>query len=332
MTAPTITAPQLPAIRAELAEWLTDTGPNGGPVAWSEGFDGQTAVQERANAGRWAASLRAAELFFVATDMTRLAVAAGEALPAYRLHPEELPAQHGLLMWEEPVNQGLRGGEATTAPVIAVTWAVRTGGVAVRTWVHREDWLTYMAEGDARAGIRDLTPDEVRAVRQRYPQPITAMAETWLPFGKLPGWLFSAPPPGLSLYEQEDRARTLGWLQQVERALVVTWLLMGQTLATARDIEPPRSAVKFIRRIDPGMLAATRYVQLRHRGFGPEAQADAGGPGRTYQHRWLVRGHWRNHWYPSRQDHRPIWINTHVKGPNGAPLLDPDKLVNILRR
>lgn len=48
--------------------------------------------------------------------------------------------------------------------------------------------------------------------------------------------------------------------------------------------------------------------------------------------RWLVRGHWRNHYYPSRKANRPIWIDTHIKGPDGAPILDPDKLVNVLRR
>ncbi|MFS4103813.1 hypothetical protein [Streptomyces sp. PD-S100-1] len=34
----------------------------------------------------------------------------------------------------------------------------------------------------------------------------------------------------------------------------------------------------------------------------------------------------------ARRAHRPIWIDAHVKGPDGAPLLDPDKLVNVLRR
>lgn len=56
------------------------------------------------------------------------------------------------------------------------------------------------------------------------------------------------------------------------------------------------------------------------------------GSGRAYRHRWIVHGHWRNHWYPSRQTHRPIWIDQHVKGPDGAPILDPAKLVNILHR
>jgi hypothetical protein len=28
--------------------------------------------------------------------------------------------------------------------------------------------------------------------------------------------------------------------------------------------------------------------------------------GRAYRVRWAVRGHWRNQWYPSRPEHRPV--------------------------
>jgi hypothetical protein len=46
--------------------------------------------------------------------------------------------------------------------------------------------------------------------------------------------------------------------------------------------------------------------------------------------RFLVRGHWRR---LTDKDGRPyrIWINAHIKGPDGAPLLAGEK-VNILAR
>lgn len=324
---------RLPEIRAELAAWLTDTGPGGGPHTWASGFDEDTAARERASAARWAASLTAADLFFIAADMTRLAVSAGLALPAYRMHPQDLPAPHGLVMWEEPVTGGFHGGEITNAPIIAATWAVRGSGIHVRTWARREDWIAYMAEGDERAGIRPLTPAEVRTLRLQAPQPITAMSEATLPFGVRPGWLTSPPPEGTTLHQLQDHAQTWGRLEQAERALVVTWLLMGQTLATAQDVQPTKASAKFISRINPALLSTTRYVQLRHKAAVPEARADSDGPtGRSYRHRWMVRGHWRNAWYPSRQDHRPVWIDPHLKGPDGAPILDPGKLVSVLKR
>jgi hypothetical protein len=329
-----LTGRHLPEIRAELVAWLTDPGPRGGPATWSKGFPPDEAERERRAAATWAASLRAADLFFVGKDMTHLAASAGLALPSYRLHPEDLPALHGLLLWEEPVTEGQHGGETTGAPIIGATWAVRGNAVHVRTWARREDWITYMAKGDEQAGLRTLTPAEVRTLRALNPQPITAMAQSRLPFGQIPGWLRNPPPnpEEMTPYELEDYDRVTTRIERAERALVVTWLLMGQTLASTTEIAPSKSSLKFIRRIDPGLLGTTRYVQLRHQGMGPQARDGAGETGRAYQHRWWVRGHWRNAWYPSRNTHRPIWIHAHIKGPDGAPILDPDKLVNYLRR
>jgi hypothetical protein len=39
-----------------------------------------------------------------------------------------------------------------------------------------------------------------------------------------------------------------------------------------------------------------------------------------------VRGHWRQQWYPSIQDHRPVWIAPHRKGPEDAPMLGGEKV------
>ncbi|MFE5485932.1 hypothetical protein [Streptomyces sp. NPDC056527] len=64
----------------------------------------------------------------------------------------------------------------------------------------------------------------------------------------------------------------------------------------------------------------------------PQQAGVSAGVGRGDRHRWIVRGHWRNHYYPARKAHPPIWIDQHFKGPDGAPILDPDKLVDMLRR
>jgi hypothetical protein len=322
----------LPDIRAELAQWLADPGPEGGQARWSKGLDPRTAAVERRAAADWAVALRAAELFFVARDMTRMAVSAGLALPSYRLHPEDLPATHGLLLWEESATDSYEGGEYTGCPIIGISWAQRSGGVEFRTWCLREDWIASQAQGDERAGLADLTAEEVRALRLANPQQIVCMSSGWLPFGRVPGWLTSMPEDtsGMTVAELEDRSKVAGRQEQAERALVVTWLLMGQTLVREEETPPSKASVKYLRRIDPNLLTSVRYVQLRHAGRTGTERGE--GPGKAYQHRWIVRGHWRNHWYPSRQAHRPIWIDSHVKGPDGAPILDPDKLVNVLRR
>ena len=327
-----IAARQLPEVRAELVQWLQDPGEHGGPETWAHGFDPKTAAQERQAAADWAISLTAADLFFVSADMTRLAVSAGMALPAYRLHPEDLPAPHGLLLWEEAVTDAHDSGAQAGAAVVAISWAVHGGGVHVRAWAHREEWLAALAKEDTALGIPAMTPAEIRLTRQDYPYALVCMFSGFLPFARIPGWLAAAPADtsNLSLADIEDHYRSATRIEQAERALLVTWLLMGQTLASEDQETAPRSSAKYIARIDPNLLTSVRYVRLRHQSI-PQAAGGEGGS-RGYQHRWIVRGHWRNHYYPSRQDHRPIWIAQHIKGPDGAPILDPGKLVNVLGR
>lgn len=39
--------------------------------------------------------------------------------------------------------------------------------------------------------------------------------------------------------------------------------------------------------------------------------------------RWIVRGHWRQQWYPSIAGHRALWITPYIKGPEDKPLKKP---------
>jgi len=67
------------------------------------------------------------------------------------------------------------------------------------------------------------------------------------------------------------------------------------------------------------------------------------GEGLRLDHRVLVRGHWRNHHYPSlgpavldngtynAMSHRRIWIEPHVKGPDDAPLRVKHKVTVLAR-
>ncbi|MER5355729.1 hypothetical protein ABT093_36075 [Kitasatospora sp. NPDC002551] len=322
----------LPEIRAELAAWLVADGPDGGPAVWAEGFDAQTAAQERQAAADWAHSLRLADLYFATTDMTRLSVAAGAALPRYRLHHEDLPSHHGLVVWEEPVADAYEGAGNVGAPITAATWAQAGHGVHVRIWVTRENWLRYTAIGDPRIGLRDLSRKEISQLRRRLPQPLVCFMSSYLPFGQVPGWLRDRPPAdsGLSLLEFEARERSHDQLQETERALVVTWLLLGQTITDTKVLRAGKTFAKRVARLAPDLPTAVRYVDLRHHRHVFRERHD-GEPSIHYQHQWVVHGHWRNHYFPSRHDHRPIWIDDYLKGPDGAPILDPDKLVHVLR-
>jgi len=46
---------------------------------------------------------------------------------------------------------------------------------------------------------------------------------------------------------------------------------------------------------------------------------------------WVVRGHWRNQWYASTDEHRQIFIAPHVKGPDDKPLRISERVVEFVR-
>lgn len=76
-----------------------------------------------------------------------------------------------------------------------------------------------------------------------------------------------------------------------------------------------------------------RFIDLRRARTEPFDRSGEGSADRTreYRHRWIVRGHWRNQYYSTRGDHRPIWIAPHFAGPEDKPLLGGER-VNVLRR
>lgn len=110
--------------------------------------------------------------------------------------------------------------------------------------------------------------------------------------------------------------------------LRAAWLLMQQPLVGTSEVQLPRPTRRRLQR-DGHEPPPVRLVEIRRPepvGGGTDVAADRG-----YHHRWIVRGHWRQQWYPSRQVHRPVWIAPHVKGPGDAPLLGGDK-VNVWKR
>lgn len=46
---------------------------------------------------------------------------------------------------------------------------------------------------------------------------------------------------------------------------------------------------------------------------------------------WIVHGHWRNQWYPSKHYYHPKYIAPYLKGPEDKPLRHPERLFAVVR-
>ncbi|MGW3200136.1 hypothetical protein ACWDBD_37330 [Streptomyces sp. NPDC001118] len=324
-----ITARELPELRTDLVAWLDAPFPRGarGSVFEREG----EAQFGNGFIDTLHTSLRAAELYYVNADMTRLSIAASTQLPSYRLNREDLPSLHGLVAWEEPITDPLF---PLGVPYWGAMWTAGPGGVGVAFLVEREDYVRFIASADPVQGHQELTSAQKAAIRRAHPTDLVISGTTNMPFTEAPQWLPDVPlPTGLTPGELSREVDSRTFLDQAERTLVTTWLLMGQTITRDEPVTAPKSAAKRIARMDPSLLTSARYCTLRHQSAAPSERADGDVLSVSYRHQWIVRGHWRNHAYGTRQTlHQRIWISPHMKGPDGAPVLDPDKLVNVLRR
>lgn len=262
--------------------------------------------------------LAAAELFYVSADMTDLAIAAGTTLPSFSLMPEDLPTPTGLIYFAKPIwtvdYENDDGTPAGSSPIVAASWSYWTGGI--REWVHGGIWVTWYAERDViidTGQALGLIGKREGEVLRRAASRLLIDNESQCPFSPDP--IPTVDQTGRVIESFADADGLARWLGTLKTA----WLLMNQPVASVSDAQFDRAAR---RRMPKGQEPPrVRVITLRRPAGSSHGESD-----REYHHQWIVRGHWRQQWYPARQVHRPVWIAPHVKGPEGAPMLGGEKV------
>lgn len=143
--------------------------------------------------------------------------------------------------------------------------------------------------------------------------------------------LVEEPGPQLSAYDddfyrsfhvaQEDRVKFDDETKQAtilaRRFLISFFGFIDQTIATIENEKPPRGLRR--RSVLPESNQFVKIIHLRksvQSGQAVQRSVD-------WQHRWIVKGHWRNQYYRGSSQHKLIFISPYVKGPDGKPLLSP---------
>lgn len=116
------------------------------------------------------------------------------------------------------------------------------------------------------------------------------------------------------------------WQTNDARITHALWLLLQQTVVT-QDIDNLDRATRrraTRKRIPPRVTV----IKLRRSNEGREhGESEV-----EWQHRWIVRGHWR--WQacgPNYSERRRIWISPFIKGPEDAPLKQSEKVYSLQR-
>jgi hypothetical protein len=102
------------------------------------------------------------------------------------------------------------------------------------------------------------------------------------------------------------------------------WLFVRQKILVTRGMTPARQARKRIQRADWWQARPlVRVVELRRREAVHEHAAQGNDDEHDWSCQWVVRGHWRQQFYPSTRARQPVWITPYVKGPENKPLKPP---------
>jgi len=236
--------------------------------------------------------LDAAELFHVSEDFCALVAAAHDSMPDHVLTQFDPPARSGLALVAKP------SGSATPrylGDVAGWFWSVRADGLYIALLVDRR------------------SQGQPFSVAPYFYYAEHVIRASW-------GRVFDSLTGSVCGSHAEDTARLL-WVSN----LVVFWnLLRQQSLVQDAAIAPSRATRR--REEKAGRTpSAVRVITLA----GSCSNESSGDKSREWRHRWVVRGHWRKQWYPSIEDHRPVWIAPHLKGPGDAPLLGGQKVYAV---
>ncbi len=308
----------LPEVRAEVLHWHLLYGPAFFDACIREGKmpirpEGPTHSVAQYLAKAEAQRIMQGELFWVDAPMVALAKTAAESLPAFTLMPEDLPSPSGFMLFAEPVYVYGPPEVPRATHITAVAW----GPFNRPEFPHGGIWVSWYSDRELNLGPANdgLISDAEKALaRQGLPR-LTYDLEDVCPFS--PEHLPSVNPVTGNQSSPFDLDH--GYLKG--ELLRVVWLLMQQPLAAMTTVEPDRAARKRLHRAGQEPKPV-RVIELRR----PKNSSGHSDADREYHHQWIVRGHWRQQWYPARQVHRPVWIAPHIKGPEGAPLIGGEKV------
>jgi len=265
------------------------------------------------------------ETFVLAPAMTAIVAAAAEALDLTGdlLTADAAPCDGGVLFLPEPIYH--RRPTGTVAGIGAITWTP-CSAPSGRFWL--------ICAWSPRDDPDDPNAAEIRRDLARNPTLRSSLGPYLLAdLNYLPIAQPVAAPPAP---EPVDDA-SLDWQSTPDGRYVITdttarshvvaaiayafWRIQAQPIAVAAPAPLDRAARR--RAARAAIVHTTRVVMLRR--TSPVADRGDGEAKWHYRVRFVVRGHWRRLVDKHGQSYR-IWINAHIKGPDGAPLLHGEKV------
>lgn len=116
------------------------------------------------------------------------------------------------------------------------------------------------------------------------------------------------------------------------RWIYAAMYLMSQRLSTTVRHETDRHTRRRGEFSGRPVQPFIRVVTLRRLEEDKKKDVSAGLKMIDWQWQWEVRGHWRNQFFPSTGEHKPVFIEAYIKGPEGKPLKPDSHKIFVARR
>lgn len=138
---------------------------------------------------------------------------------------------------------------------------------------------------------------------------------------------------GFSVYAKELNRDPDDWNEGqafLARLLAASWAFLDQTIL----VSEPTPIDRHVQRRNKHTANNLNVIYLRRvRNHKTETNQEQTAPTRSIEYtcRWLVRGHWRNQYYPSLKQHKTRWILPYPKGPDDKPLKIKPSVIAVVR-
>lgn len=230
-------------------------------------------------------TLAAADPYYWSAEMCELLESVSASMPRWTLRQEALPTDFGFCWFARPL--ALPGIDAQ---VLATTWGLwKPSGLDDSL---RENLIVgaYTNRPDGKPGI------------------VPMMSFAWRPGDSMDVEDLDVGPATA----QMERAN-----RRVFQYIAAAFALIEQRILVTSQERPDRAARRRIAKAGETKDPLIHVVQLRRASHSSDK---VDGVPVEWSCRWLVRGHWRQQFYRSTNEYRPIFILPHIKGPDDKPL------------
>lgn len=282
--------------------------------------------------------------YYMSREIIRVIEDAADGIPdSFSLLPDDCPTPSGFMYLDGGIEQpdwGNRHMESTGTDFRALTADDKPMWVAF-SWNHRKDVhnqnrgglhiMDFMGvnrpdtHGGGRSWSNSATPVVVDTLHWPWGTSLTDKAQQAAEI-QVYGDDLPVHKGGTAL-SPEDAEWMRMMFDRLLRLYATMFVFMRQKILVATPHRPDRAERRRAERRGE-VLSDVQVIRLR----GREAAVSASEATHSteWARRWIVRGHWRNQWYPSLNMHQPKWIGPYIKGPDGKPLIEPQKLFAVV--